>query len=96
MASGRMQARPVGICPIRRELYSQCFDELIRQVAITCAEQGHLLHRIRDELRMTLRSYEVVLNIHHFGLHEFQYALAESIALMLIEQRFTLGFIQLS
>ncbi|KAK9833241.1 hypothetical protein WJX84_001202 [Apatococcus fuscideae] len=54
------QARPVGICPIRRELYSQCFDELIRQVAITCAEQGHLLHRIRDELRMTLRSYETM------------------------------------
>ncbi|KAK9824918.1 hypothetical protein WJX74_006055 [Apatococcus lobatus] len=54
------QARPVGICPIRRELYSQCFDELIRQVAITCAEQGHLLHRIRDELCMTLHSYETM------------------------------------
>ncbi|XP_014666410.1 PREDICTED: 33 kDa inner dynein arm light chain, axonemal-like [Priapulus caudatus] len=26
------QARETGICPVRRELYSQCFDELIRQV----------------------------------------------------------------
>eukprot|EP00922_Rhytidocystis_sp_ex-Travisia-forbesii_P056479 GHVS01083600.1.p2 GENE.GHVS01083600.1~~GHVS01083600.1.p2 ORF type:complete len:136 (+),score=34.57 GHVS01083600.1:339-746(+) len=26
------QARETGICPIREELYSQCFDELIRQV----------------------------------------------------------------
>ena len=23
-------ARPHGICPIREELYSQCFDEIIR------------------------------------------------------------------
>ena len=26
------QARDIGICPVRRELYQQCFDELIRQV----------------------------------------------------------------
>lgn len=26
------QARETGICPARRELYTQCFDELIRQV----------------------------------------------------------------
>ena len=26
------QARETGICPIREELYSQCFDELIREV----------------------------------------------------------------
>ena len=28
------QARETGICPIREELYSQCFDELIRQVTL--------------------------------------------------------------
>lgn len=27
-----LQARETGICPIRRALYSQCFDEIIRQV----------------------------------------------------------------
>lgn len=26
------QARETGICPVRRQLYTQCFDELIRQV----------------------------------------------------------------
>ena len=39
------QARETGICPVRRELYSQCFDELIRQVTINCAERGLLLLR---------------------------------------------------
>lgn len=45
------QARETGICPIREELYSQCFDELIRQITINCAERGLLLVRVRDEIR---------------------------------------------
>ena len=28
------QARETGICPVREELYAQCFDELIRQVCV--------------------------------------------------------------
>ncbi|NXW63666.1 IDLC protein, partial [Eurystomus gularis] len=52
------QARETGICPVRRELYSQCFDELIREVAINCAERGLLLLRVRDELQMTLTAYQ--------------------------------------
>jgi dynein light intermediate chain len=31
------QARETGICPVREELYAQCFDELIRQITINCA-----------------------------------------------------------
>eukprot|EP00927_Polykrikos_kofoidii_P060636 TRINITY_DN55578_c0_g1_i1.p1 TRINITY_DN55578_c0_g1~~TRINITY_DN55578_c0_g1_i1.p1 ORF type:complete len:236 (+),score=57.53 TRINITY_DN55578_c0_g1_i1:130-837(+) len=52
------QARETGICPIREELYSQCFDELIRQVTIICAERGLLLLRVRDEIRMTMCAYQ--------------------------------------
>merc|ERR1711935_675546 len=52
------QARETGICPIREELYAQCFDELIRQITINCAERGLLLLRIRDEIRMTISSYQ--------------------------------------
>jgi len=52
------QARPDGICPIRRELSDQCFDELIRQITINQAERGLLLLRVRDELRMTMTAYE--------------------------------------
>ena len=54
------QARETGICPVRRELYSQCFDELIRQVTITCAERGLLLLRVRDEIRMTIAAYQTL------------------------------------
>lgn len=51
------QARDTGICQVRRELYAQCFDELIRQTTITCIERGLLLLRVRDEARMTLHAY---------------------------------------
>jgi hypothetical protein len=54
-----VQARETGICPVREELYAQCFDELIRQVTINCAERGLLLLRVRDETRMTIAAYQV-------------------------------------
>ncbi|XP_017758601.1 PREDICTED: 33 kDa inner dynein arm light chain, axonemal [Eufriesea mexicana] len=54
------QARETGICPVRRELYTQCFDEIIRQVTVNCAERGLLLLRIRDELKMTLAAYQTL------------------------------------
>ncbi|KAM4568059.1 axonemal dynein light intermediate polypeptide 1 [Fundulus diaphanus] len=54
------QARHTGICPIRRELYSQCFDEIIRQVTIICAERGLLLLRVRDEINMTIATYQTL------------------------------------
>lgn len=47
-----LEARDSGICPVREELYSQCFDELIRQITINCIERGNLLVRVRDEVRM--------------------------------------------
>ena len=54
------QARETGICPVREELYSQCFDELIRQVCVNCPERGLLLLRCRDEIRMTISAYETL------------------------------------
>ncbi|CAM9205831.1 unnamed protein product [Ascophyllum nodosum] len=54
------QARETGICPVREELYSQCFDELIRQVTINCAERGLLLLRVRDEIHMTIAAYQTI------------------------------------
>ncbi|KAK9496979.1 hypothetical protein O3M35_012837 [Rhynocoris fuscipes] len=51
-------AREVGMCAIRRELYTQAFDEIIRQVTINCAERGLLLLRIRDEMNMSLNAYQ--------------------------------------
>ncbi|CAB1429072.1 unnamed protein product [Pleuronectes platessa] len=54
------QARETGICPVRRELYTQCFDELIRQVTINCAERGLLLLRVRDEIKMTIAAHQTL------------------------------------
>lgn len=54
------QARETGICPVRRELYSQCFDELIRQITIECGERGTLLLKVRDEIRMTIAAYQTL------------------------------------
>merc|ERR1712005_96306 len=54
------QARETGICPVREELYARCFDELIRQVTINCAERGLLLLRVRDEIRMTIAAYQTL------------------------------------
>ncbi|OEH75657.1 inner dynein arm light chain [Cyclospora cayetanensis] len=56
------RAKSYGICQIREELYSQCFDELLRQVAhtnvtIQCAERGLLLNRVRGELRSLIKSH---------------------------------------
>ena len=54
------QARDNGICPIREELFSQIFDEIIRQVTINSAERGLLLHRVKDELKMTIAAYQTL------------------------------------
>jgi dynein light intermediate chain len=51
------KAREGGICPIRSELYAQCFDEIIRQVTIDCSARGLLLVRVRDEMRTTIGAY---------------------------------------
>lgn len=54
------KARMKGICPVRSELYGQCFDEIIRQVTIDCSARGLLLVRVRDELRTTIAAYQAL------------------------------------
>jgi len=54
------QARESGICPARREIYSELMDELIRQIAITTPETGTLLVQVRDEINMSLSGYETI------------------------------------
>lgn len=50
-ASTLIIVRAEGICQVRRELYAQCFEELIRQTLISSLERGLLLLRVRDEFR---------------------------------------------
>ena len=54
------QARETGICPIREQLYDECFDELIRQITLNCLERGILLKRIKKEIQMTVSSYQTL------------------------------------
>ena len=54
------EAREKGICPVREELYSQCFDEIIRQVTIECPQRGLLLLKVRDEIKNTISSYRTL------------------------------------
>jgi len=54
------QARESGICPVREELFAQCFDEIIRQVTISEPERGLLLLRVRDEIKMTIQAYQTL------------------------------------
>ncbi|CDS37145.1 dynein light chain [Echinococcus multilocularis] len=53
-------AKMTGICPVRRELFSQVFDELIRQLTIHCAERGLLLLRVRNEVQTTISALQSI------------------------------------
>ena len=46
------------ICQIREDLYNDCFDEICRQVIIENPEQGQLLTRVRNEMRLTIEAHK--------------------------------------
>ena len=50
-------AKEKGICPIREELYFECFEELIRELTIVCMQRGDLLNRLKLEMNYTLNYY---------------------------------------
>ena len=51
-------ARETGICNVREELYSQCMDELIRQITINCLQRGELLNHIKEQMKETINYYQ--------------------------------------
>ena len=54
------QARDSGLCPVREELFGQCFDEIIRQVTLDLPERGLLLLRVRDDIKQTNSAYQTL------------------------------------
>ena len=50
-------AKESGVCPIREQLYNECFEEIIRQVTINCLQRGDLLNRIKLEMRYEIDYY---------------------------------------
>lgn len=47
-------AKETGICPIRENLYFECFEEIIREVTINCLQRGDLLNKVKLELKYEL------------------------------------------
>eukprot|EP00916_Digyalum_oweni_P007366 GHVL01012415.1.p1 GENE.GHVL01012415.1~~GHVL01012415.1.p1 ORF type:complete len:215 (+),score=63.26 GHVL01012415.1:53-697(+) len=63
------------ICPLREEIYKECFDEIIRQIAIVCYERGHLLQQVRDEFKLTITSYKKLFeSVTSYGLRKLIYS----------------------
>lgn len=55
-------ARNKPLCPIRDELYRECFDELVRQITIDCPSRGLFLGRVRNEIYRNIALYEALYN----------------------------------
>jgi len=56
----RRGAHRIGVCRTRSQLFEQAFDEIIRQVTITCDKRGKLLKRIHSEIRNRIETYETL------------------------------------
>ena len=52
------QAKETGLCNNREEIYSECFDELIRQVTINSLQRGELLNHVKDQMKETINYYQ--------------------------------------
>jgi dynein light intermediate chain len=47
-----------GVCPKRRRIYDDLFNELIRITKVHCSERGLLLERVRNEYKQWMSTYE--------------------------------------
>ena len=54
------QAKDTGLCPVREELFGQCFDEIIRQVTLNEPNRGLLLLRVQKQIDMSNEAYRVL------------------------------------
>ncbi|OHS94250.1 Inner dynein arm light chain, axonemal-related protein [Tritrichomonas foetus] len=57
------KARNTGACLIRNEIYSQCFDEILRQVTVDCNARGRLLLRVREHYQTMVNAYKELYNL---------------------------------
>ena len=51
-------AKETGIDNNREELYSECFDELIRQITVNSLQRGELLNHVKDQMKETINYYQ--------------------------------------
>jgi len=55
----KRQVPKKSIHKVRKKLYLQCLDEIIRQVTIEYPDKGLLL-KVRDEIKMTIALYQTL------------------------------------
>ena len=60
LRSRQARANKNDICPVKEELYDQCFSEIIRQVTISEPERGLLLMRVKDDIKQTILAYHTL------------------------------------
>lgn len=57
-----LEARSIGVDPIREDIYAQALNEIIRQVTVMCPERGLLLAELRDEVQETNDTYDLLFD----------------------------------
>ena len=72
------EALEIGLCPVRRRLYDDLFDELIRIIILQCSERGLLLARVKNEYVHWMNTYEEIYSSGMaYGLRQYLYKTEE-------------------
>ena len=72
------QALEIGLCPKRRRIYNDLFDELIRLITLQCSERGLLLGRIKNEYVQWMNTYEELYSSGMaYGLRQYLHKIEE-------------------
>jgi dynein light intermediate chain len=71
-------ALEIGLCSIRRRIYNDLFDELIRLITLQCSERGLLLGRIKNEYVQWMNTYEELYSSGMaYGLRQYLHKIEE-------------------
>ncbi len=72
------QALEIGLCPKRRRIYNDLFDELIRLITLECSGRGLLLGRIKNEYVQWMNTHEELYSSGMaYGLRQYLYKIED-------------------
>ncbi|UJR22817.1 hypothetical protein I4U23_025847 [Adineta vaga] len=71
-------ALETGLCPKRRRIYDDLFNELIRITKVQCMERGLLLERVKNEYTQWMNTYEELYpSSIAYGIRQYLYRMEE-------------------